>query len=179
MKGECIFCPKICTAVLWFPASVEPVSLLPGLISLPHAAHQPLIWSLLKPMCSLPELGAPPGLELGGVVQWPPHGLAVSWEHPPPPVRLSSQDHSPRLSSFLFPYANAHLLPPGKALLSLCFSFSLQGIPWGYVARKWLWTWKGNSMALWQAGRATIHFHFGQHFKVINFLSFISENINF
>lgn len=27
---------------------------------------------------SLPELGAPPGLELGGVVQWPPHGLAVS-----------------------------------------------------------------------------------------------------
>ena len=51
MKGECIFCPKICTAVLWFPASVEPVSFLPGLISLPHAAHQPLISSLLKPMC--------------------------------------------------------------------------------------------------------------------------------
>lgn len=42
--GNCIFCPRVYIAVLWFSGLSEgSISFLPGLISLPHAAHQPLI----------------------------------------------------------------------------------------------------------------------------------------
>ena len=42
------------------------ISFLPGLITLPRTASQPLIWFLLKPrLQGLPEPGAPSGLELG------------------------------------------------------------------------------------------------------------------
>ena len=156
------FLPKVYTAVFWSPASMK-APFHPCLASslcptLPPSLLSGSSWNYV---CRVSLSLEPPRVwswECGAVVTT--QGLAIFWAHPPPSVMLSSQDHSPLLSPFLFPDANAHLFPPSEALLSLCFSFSLQGSPWGYVARKWLWTWKGNSVTPWEAGRAMIHCHF-------------------